>query len=134
MSLLFALEVDLGTPQPPKRAPSTAHLADVVLRTRYGAVRSLSTLLYSHNRFVKLLPVSEGILLFGHRVPQSIYGYGSPVLHVPLLKTVHNLLQTMGQHRSNALEKAYLETIQIIKNLLDNVQHYKSVHNPRIWR
>jgi hypothetical protein len=134
MPLSFGLQYCVAKPKPPKREARPEHVADAELRVEYAVTRSLSTLLYSHNRRVKLLPVAEGILYFGHHVAQSIYDYGSRVSHVPTLKTIHRILRMFGRQDIADLQAKHRLGLRIVKAIMDNVQHYLRAWQERMWR
>jgi hypothetical protein len=134
MPLGFGLFACVGAPKPPKRQVNPERVVDARVRVEYAATRSLSTLLYSHNRRVKLLPVAEGILYFGHHVAQSLYDYGCRVSHVPSLKTIHSLLRSAGLQNIADLKERYQMCPYVVKATMDNVQHYERAWEERMWR
>jgi hypothetical protein len=140
---LWALLLLLATPKKRKYPePATAAKATkrakraemVVQRTRFSVARGISTLLYSHNRDVKLLPVSDGIFYMSSGVQQKILDYGSRSSHVPCYKTVYNTLSVLGGQEIRLTESLGLDPAFFGKLVLDNIDQYARVHEARIWR
>jgi hypothetical protein len=103
-------------------------------RTAYAVTRAISTVLYSHNRRVKLLPVAEGILYFASRVPQMVYDYGSRVSSIPSLSEMHRIMAILGVREINKIKMLYQRSGYLVKIVMDNVQHYLRAHESRVWR